>query len=253
MDTWSALVWFLASLTILALLSRWISGLVQGLGLLLFNDEQATFLLTFLVFFPGILIHELSHWGMAWLLGMRPRQLSVWPKMRGKRVEMGSVHMRSGGPLRDSLAGLAPLLVGSLILLGVSYQVFDAAALQRAWEGGGFGAVWNVFWATFGVPDAWLWAYLVFAVSNAMIPSPSDRQPLFSLLLYVIVVGLLFYLLGWIPRFVIPADMVAHVTRALRTLITAFAFTIALDILIALPLLAVQFLLVPLVSRQVDK
>lgn len=246
MDAWSALVWFLASLMVLALLSRWISGVVQGLGLLLFDDERAALLLTFLILFPGILIHELSHWGMAWLLGMRPRQLSLWPKMRGRRVEMGSVRMRSGGPLRDSLTGLAPLLVGSLILLLVSYRVFDAAALQRAWEGGGFGAIWDTFWAAFGVPDAWLWAYLVFAVSNAMIPSPSDRQPLLSLLLYVIIVGLFFHLIGWIPRLIIPADMVARVTGALRTLTTAFAFTLALDILIALLLLVIQVLLVPL-------
>ena len=246
MDAWRALIWFLASLTILAFLSRWITGLVQSLGLLLFNDVRAASLLTFVVIFPGILIHELSHWGMAWLLGMRPRHLSLWPKMRGRSVEMGSVHMSSGGPLRDSLTGLAPLLVGSLILLLISYQVFEAAALQQAWEGGGFGAAWDVFWATFGFANAWLWAYLVFAVSNAMIPSPSDRQPLLSLLLYAIAMGLFFYLIGWMPRLVIPSDMVGHMIRALRTLTTAFAFTIALDILIALPLLAMQFLLVPL-------
>jgi len=245
-DAWSALVWFLASLTILALLSRWMSGLVQTLGWLFFHDERAAFLLTFLIFFPGILIHELSHWGMAWLLGMRPRQLSLWPKMRGKRVEMGSVRMRSGGALRDSLTGLAPLLVGSLFLVLVSYRIFDVTALQRAWESGGFGAAWNAFWTAFGVPDAWLWAYFAFTLSNAMIPSPSDRQPLLSLALYGLVVGLLFYLIGWIPRLVIPAELIGHVTNTLRTLTTAFAFTIALDILIAMPLLAVQFMLVPL-------
>lgn len=246
MDAWSALIWFLVSLTILALLSRWLSGLVQGVGWLLFRDERAAFLLTYVVFLPGILIHELSHWAVAWLLGMRPRQLSLWPKVRGRRVEMGSVRVRSGGALRDSLTGLAPLLVGSLILLLVSYQIFDAAPLQQAWQRGGFGAAWDIFWAAFGVPNAWLWAYLVFAVSNAMFPSSSDRRPLLSLLLYVVITGLFFYLIGWLPRLVIPVDMMAQASGALRTLTTAFAFTIALDILIALPLLAVQFLLVPL-------
>ena len=246
MSGWSALLWFLVSMAILALLSRWMSGLVQGVGWLLFGDERAAFLLTYVVFFPGIVIHELSHWGVAWLLGMRPRQLSLWPKVRGTRVEMGSVRMRSGGPLRDSLAGLAPLLVGSVILLLVSHQIFDAATLQQAWPRGGFGAAWAAFRTAFRVPNAWLWAYLVFAVSNAMLPSPSDRRPLLPLLLYVAIVGLLFYLIGWLPRLALPADVMAQVVSALRTLTTAFAFTIALDVLIAIPLLAMQLLLVPL-------
>lgn len=244
MNGWGALFWFLVSLTILAGLSRWMSGLVQGLGWLLFGDERAAFLLTYVVFFPGIVLHELSHWVMAWLLGMRPRQLSLWPTVRGTRVEMGSVRMHSGGPLRDSLTGLAPLLVGSLTLLLVSYHIFDAALLRQAWSRGGFDAAWGAFWAAFRVPNAWLWAYLVFAVSNAMLPSPADRRPLLPLLLYVAIVGLAFYLIGWLPRLALPADVMVQVAGALRTLTTAFAFTVALDVLIALPLLAVQLLLV---------
>jgi len=243
---WGALLTFLASLLALALFSRWMSGLVQGVGWLLFRDERAVFLVAFVVFLPGIVIHELSHWVIAWLLGMRPHQLSLWPKVRGKRVEMGSVRVRSGGTLRDSLTGLAPLLVGTLILLLISYQVFDAASLQQAWARGGLGGAWDLFWSSFRVPNAWLWAYLVFAVSNSMLPSSSDRQPMLSLLLYASIVGIFSYVVGWLPRLVLPADLVARMINALRTLTTAFAFTIALDILIALPLLLTQVLLVPL-------
>jgi len=241
---------FLVSLTLLTLLSRWMSRLVQGVGWLLFRDERAVFLLTFVVFLPGIVIHELSHWLMAWFLGMRPQQLSLWPKVRGKRVEMGSVRVRSGGSLRDGLTGMAPLLAGTLIVLLVSYQVFDAAALQRAWADGGLAATWAVFWAAFGVPDAWLWAYLVFAVSNSMLPSSSDRQPLLSLFGYILLVGmvlgLFFRFTGGLPQPVIPASTLSQVIRALRTLTTAAIFTIALDALIALPLVALQVLLVSL-------
>jgi len=244
------LAWFLVSLVVLAGLSRWMSGLVQSLGLLLFDDERAASLLTFLVLFPGILLHELSHWVMAWLLGMRPRQLRVWPRMRGRRVEMGSVRMRSGGPLRDSLAGMAPLLTGSLVLILVSYRVFDGAALQRAWESGGLGAAWDGFWAALGAADAWLWAYILFAISNAMIPSSSDRQPLLSLFLYILVVALFFYLVGWFPSLTIPSQMADRLAGALRTLTTAFAFTIGLDIVIALPLLGVLLALVSLGKRR---
>ena len=245
MNGWGALLWFLASLLVMAWFGRWMSGLVQGVGWLLFRDERAVFLVTFVVFLPGIVLHELSHWVMARLLGMRPHQLSLWPKARGQRVEMGSVRVRSGGTLRDSLTGLAPLLVGTLILLLISYQVFDAASLQQAWARGGLSGAWDLFWSSFKVPNAWLWAYFVFAVSNSMLPSSSDRQPLLSLLLYAAIVGVFFYVVGWLPRLILPTDLVTRMVHALRTLSTAFAFTIALDILIALPLLLTQVLLLP--------
>jgi len=136
--------------------------------------------------------------------------------------------------------------VGTLILLLISYQIFDAASLQQAWARGGLSGGWDLFWSSFRVPNAWLWAYFVFAVSNSMLPSPSDRQPLLSLLLYASIVGIFFYLVGWLPRVVLPRDLVTRMINALRTLTTAFAFTIALDILIALPLLITQVLLVSL-------
>jgi hypothetical protein len=238
---------FLACMTLLTVLSGWMSGLVQGVGWLLFRDERAVVLMTFVVFLPGIVIHELSHWLMAWVLGLRPHRLSLWPKVRGKRVEMGSVRVRSGGVLRDTLTGMAPLLVGTLILLLISYQIFDVAALQQAWTDHGLAAAWTAFWSAFGVPNAWLWAYLLFAVSNATLPSSSDRQPLLSLLSYVLilglVLGLLFYLTGGLPRVAIPVNVLAQAIGALRTLTTAAVFAIALDGLVGLPLLALQVLL----------
>ena len=101
-------------------------------------------------------------------------------------------------------------------------------------------------WSAFGIPNAWLWAYLVFAVSNAMLPSSSDRQPLIALMIYVVLVGLIFYLLGWLRHLIIPADIMTEAIRALRTLTTAFVFTIALDLVVALLLLGIQIVLVPL-------
>ena len=60
----------------------------------------------------------------------------------------------SGGTLRDSLVGLAPFLTGTTVLLLVSYQVFDVAALGEAWRTAGWagvlaGAGWHLARAGF--------------------------------------------------------------------------------------------------------
>jgi hypothetical protein len=233
---WAALIGFLASLGLLALFSRGMIRLVQALGWLFFGDERAVYLLTYVIFLPGVIIHELSHWVMAWLLGQRPRQLSIWPKVRGKRVEMGSVRVSSGGALKDSLTGMAPLVVGSLIVLLVSTTIFGGRAILEAWESGGTASAWLAFWAAFDVPNAWLWAYLVFTVSNAMLPSASDRQPVLSVVLFVALVGVFFYVAGWLPRLAVSSAIGRGAVQALRLLTTAFAFTVALDLIIAVPL-----------------
>lgn len=246
MNGWTPLLWFVLSLLGLVILSRWVNRLVQGVAWLLFGDERAVYLATYFVFLPGIVLHELSHWVMAWLLRMHPRQLSLWPKVRGQRVEMGSLRVNSGGTVRDSLTGLAPLLVGTLVILLVSHRIFGAAGLLQAWSDGGFAAVWRGFWRTFAVANAGLWIYAIFAVSNAMLPSAPDRQPLISLLLYAAIVGLVAYLLAGPSWRALAPEITERVVRGLRTLTTGFVFTIALDLLVALSLLAVQLLIATL-------
>jgi hypothetical protein len=242
---WSVLIWFLGGLLALALLGRWVTRLVQELAWALFADERAVHLLVYIMFLPGIIIHELSHWTMAWLLGMNPRGLSLWPKIRGKHVEMGSVKVTSGGVVRDSLTGMAPLLAGSVVVFLISHFVFDTSSLLLAWEDGGVALSMSQFGDAFSVPNAWVWIYIVFAVSNAMVPSVADRQPLLSLLAYSAVVVLALYVIGWMPQVTVPSQVSSTIAGLLANVSTGITFAIALDLIIAVPLLAIQ---VPLIA-----
>jgi len=84
------------------------------------------------------------------------------------------------------------------------------------------------------VPDFWLWAYVVFAVSNAMTPSPADRQPWLIAGIYLGVALLLAYLLGGLA--VLPQSLAPQVAGALQVLTLAFLFTLALDLVAAVAL-----------------
>lgn len=226
---------FALTLAGLLALSRWITYRVLWLGHRVTRHEGAALIGYYLLFFPGILLHELSHLVMAKLLGLRVGKLSLGPKPRRHSVELGSVTVSRGGPLRESLVGLAPLLGGSAALLAIGYGIFDVAALGQAWYAGGWAAALRAAGGIWRVPDFWLWAYLVFAISNAMTPSPADRQPWLTAGIYVALALVIAYFLGGLT--LLPAGFSEHVAGALQVLTLAFGFTLALDLAAALALM----------------
>jgi hypothetical protein len=198
----------------------------------------------YLLLLPGIVLHELSHVVVAWLLGLKIGKLSLGPKLRGKYVELGSVQVGSGGAVRDSLVGLAPFLAGTVVLVLVGYQVFDVEALGRAWRTAGWLGVLDAVDGIWRVPDFWLWAYVVFAASNAMIPSPADRQPWLPAGIYLGLALIVTYLLGAASLF--RDALLSQVAATLQLLTLSFLFTLALDLLAAVLLWAVELLIMQL-------
>jgi hypothetical protein len=232
---------FALTLTVLSALNRWITRQVQIIGLRLTGNERVALLGYYLLLLPGIVLHELSHVAMARLLGLRVGKFSLGPRPRGRYVELGSVRVASGGPVRDSLVGLAPLLGGTAVLLLVGYLVFDVAALGQAWQSLGWAGVGAAVAAIARAPDFWLWAYVMFAASNAMTPSPSDRQPWRIAGIYLALALVITYLLGGLP--VIANALAPQVVGALQLMTLALVFTLALDLLAAGLLWFIEFII----------
>lgn len=231
---------FALTLALMLLLSRWINRQVQILGLRVSGSSDVAVMTYYLLMFPGIVLHELSHFLMARLLGLKVGKFTLGPKKRRNAVELGSVTVSSGGSVRDSLVGLAPFLTGTVVLLLISYQVFDVGALGQAWAQGGWEAARREVEDLWRVPDVWLWAYVIFVVSNSMTPSPSDRQPWIVASIYLGITLLLVWLLGVLP---ILADALhAEVAGMLQVLTLGFLFTLAVNTVIAAVLWLVEAL-----------
>lgn len=167
---------------------------MQGIGYLITGDGQIALYLYFLLIFPGVLIHELSHAIAAWLMGVKVRRMSIGirRKGRGSQVALGSVDISSTGPIRASLIGLAPFVAGCVAILIIGGQVFHLRlptpfTLTRSWQ---------ELRMAYNVPDFWLWAYLVFAISNAMLPSAADRRAWGTTLVFVLIIGAVAYFSG---------------------------------------------------------
>jgi hypothetical protein len=208
---------------------------------LLFNSSNAGMALLWFVLLPGVLLHELSHWLMAKLLGVPTGRLRLTPTVQGKQVVLGSVEVKRTDALRDSLVGLAPFLAGTLALLAIGYSVFDAAGLGLAWERSDWRGLLAQFAGAFRVDDAWLWLYLLVAISNAMMPSPSDRESWRLVLIYLAVVAVVMLLFGGLPT--LPTSLVDALTSGLRTLTYAFGLALLIDLLFAAGLALVELLL----------
>lgn len=183
----------------LLFLNRWISQHLQGIGLLLTGNQKASLIIYFVLLFPGILVHELSHWLMARLLGVRTGRIRLGPVNEGKTgyYSMGSVEVAKSDPIRDSLIGLAPLLAGCALLVFITSQVFK---IPQFAHGLNWGELIDTFRRWFSKKDFWLWLYLVFTISNAMMPSAKDREPWGPAIFFISIVALTGYFTGWISR-----------------------------------------------------
>lgn len=240
----SQFLFFALALTIMLAISRWIIRRVQIIGLRVTGSGKATILGYYLLMFPGILLHELSHYFMARLMGLKVGKFRMGPKQRRNAIELGSVTIASGGHLRDSLVGLAPFLVGTGVLLVISYLVFDVDALNVAWAAGGWAGVFRQVSRLWTVPDFWLWVYVIFVVSNAMTPSPADREPWLIAGLYLLLALLVVWFLGGVP--LIAEAMRDRTFGALQMLTLSFLFTLGVNLAIGAVLWLIDSLLIAL-------
>ena len=223
---WARLAWLVALSVPLLFLTRWLNLHLQGLGLLLSGNEQTAMLLHYLVLLPGILLHEISHLLAAKLVGVKTRSFSLQPKAsRGGTVRFGAVTVAKSDPFRESWIGLAPLLTGTAGILLLAQWQFGVESLPAL----SVESVWQTLLASLQAPDALLGLYTIFAISNSMWPSESDRQPWRAVLLFlVLAVGLVFIsgLLSQIPSG--PAQWI-------RTGVEYLAFTFALAVVVDAP------------------
>jgi hypothetical protein len=76
-----------------------------------------------------------------------------------------------------------------------------------------------------------IWAYVIFVVSNAMMPSAADRQPWLIAGLYLGIAFAAFALLGGLAR--VTQSLQDELIGTLQILTMAFLFTVALNLVVA--------------------
>lgn len=226
--SWLPWLGLAVTLGLLLVIERWIHRHLQGTMLLLVGDREIAVVLYALPLMPGIVLHEVSHALTARLLGVRAGRVSIGPRLADGRIQLGFVPVEETDFVRASLIGLAPLLAGTAVILLIGYSVFDIGVMQQGFVNGDWVEAAKGLAETVKAPDVWLWLYLIFAVSNTMLPSDSDREAWMPILLFMGLVLVLAWVAGLGPKIVDylgqPLDLAALWLTAM------YVFTIAADL-----------------------
>ena len=179
-SSFDGLLWLVVALVMLVLLQRTLHREIQAFFLILTRRPGLTQVIFAIIFLPGVFLHELSHFLVAKLLGVRTGKFSLLPQAQPNgKLRLGYVETASGGVIRDSLIGAAPLVTGCLIVAYIAIYQLHLLPLWdfiRLSEWGGF---WQGLVSIPKTPDFWLWFFLAFTVSSTMMPSASDRHAWF--------------------------------------------------------------------------
>ncbi len=221
--------WLVLALLPLLFLERWIHRHLQGFWLLVLRDADLALMLYSLLMLPGVLLHEASHWITATLLGVRTGRFSLVPaRLPDGTLRLGYVETERTDFLRESLIGAAPLVFGAAAIIFVGYARLGVGPIGAALARGDLLGVGPALRLMIGLPDFWLWLYLIFTISNSMLPSASDRRGWWRLLVVLGVVTAALFAFGLGPALV--STLGGPLDAAIRALAGAFTLTVGLDL-----------------------
>lgn len=170
-----SLLIFVVSFLILFLVSRFFTVQLGHFLMMVTRSHTASIYILALLFFPGVLIHELGHFFMASILFVPTGEIEFLPKVQEGGIKLGSVAIAQTDPFRRFLIGVAPVLSGVGILLLASYYLHS---------------LWPITWQT------WLFIYILFEIGNTMFSSKKDLEGAIGLLVFVGFIAGCFFLLG---------------------------------------------------------
>lgn len=231
MSFFLAWLWLFITLVPLLILERWVHRHLQGLGLLITRDPDLATILYSAFFLPGVALHEGSHWIMAKVLGVETARVSLWPRRQADgTLRLGFVETAKVDFLREALIGIAPLIAGSAVVVLIGYSRLTIGPLGEAIATGDVALTVQKLIESLQSADAFIWLYLLFTVSNSMMPSASDRRAWLPVTIMLILIGIVLYYFGVAP--LVAQSVGEPVATGVRVIASAFSITIGVNLCI---------------------
>ncbi len=246
---YSGLIFFILSLLVYLVVQRRLHREIQGVFLLLTRNPALALGLFALLFFPGVLIHETSHWVTAKVLGVRTGKLSLIPQLQADgTLRLGYVEAAPADVLRETLIGAAPFISGILAVGWIAVSRLNILTVTQIQPEFNFLGFLVGLKDLFNLPDFWLWFYLAFTISSTMLPSASDRRAWLPMTLIIVIIVLMFVFAGageWLLVLVEP------INRILSGIALVFGFSLLLHLFLILPFWLLRKLLSKLTGLEV--
>lgn len=168
---------FLLLLTLLFLLSKQVSQSIGSLIYKITRSKRITVSALAFIFLPGTVIHEFAHAAIAQGLGIYVGEIEFTPKFETEGIKLGSVQIAESDPFRRFLIGIAPLIIG-FVLIFLTLAIYDRFQISGIWT-------------------QVLLFYLLFEIGNTMFSSKRDMEGALELLLALILFLAFAYFAGF--------------------------------------------------------
>lgn len=175
-------------LIILFFTSKVIFQALYFLSYKVFRNQHSATIPLFLLFFPGVIIHEISHLLIAEILFVKSYHIEIWPKVANGRVQMGSIQIQNTDLIRGVLIGIAPIIVGVAFLSSILLMFVSNIGVQ------------NIFSSSFNIFISALVIWSVFVVTNTMFSSKRDVEGALELFVFILFLGLVLTIFTTILR-----------------------------------------------------
>jgi len=188
-----------------------ITRLVHKIG----GGKRAFIWLWSVIFLPGTIIHEMSHFLAAAATGAKTGKVEVLPEILEKNWEsetsskgavLGYVQVQKLDPIRGFLVGMAPFFVGLSILIWLASLLGNSYSNQS----------WPLF--IFEI-------YIFFTLANSFFPSWTDIKQVLPLVIILIFAGILAIFFG----------LQLHFTREIpqiQQLISSLGYALLISVII---------------------
>jgi hypothetical protein len=212
-------------------LQRWLHQHVFKVGWLLTKNFQTTTILYYTFLLPGVVLYEFSFWLVAGLLNVRADRAISWPqKQEIAELKLNFVKLhKSAGAVKVGVISLAPLVVGVVAVWHIAVNIIHVGDFLNLMRSGRLADLGTGIGALTSAPDFWLWVYIIFAISNTMMPNLKDLHGLRIIGVVAAVIAAGLFLIG-VGDEVILLTLNGPVASALNVLAGVFAVMVVVNL-----------------------
>lgn len=259
--------WLFLALIIFLLLR--VQGAIQrrifGVGYMLAADHSMAAVVYTLVLFPGIVLHEVTEWVTAGILNFRTVRSMRWPEAdqngeldpkfvtveypkREKGLGPPGPAARAKDLFSRALVEIAPTLAGLACTLLISNNLLGFPDLIRELPSGDLTRIGPALGAVVRRPDFFLWFYVLFTISNSMMPRRFARRGL-AVLAVCAALGMVFLAVIGFSR-VVEEWMLGPIPTAVNQLSAISMLVLVVDGIVLLIVIGLEYGAERLTQRQ---
>ena len=169
---WILVSLFFLQLTLVYFISRRTIQLLFQVLRTIIHHDSTVFLIISIIFLPGTILHELSHFSMALILMLKVREIHIFPQWEHNYIKLGKVIYEKKDVVRSIFVGIAPIIIGLLFFWWLS--AIRSVEIDQLWL-------------------KIIVIYIIFVVSSTMFSSKQDLVDLVYIIPVIIIVAILLY------------------------------------------------------------